>query len=120
LTPRVFVYGTLRRGGSNHRLLGNAHYLGLHHTAARYTMYRLGPYPGVVEGGSSPIRGEVYAVGFGLLQRIDRLEDYPRMYRRVLIPSPYGRAWIYLYQGSCRDRDPVIGGDWLADVTAGV
>jgi hypothetical protein len=46
------------------------------------------------------------------LELLDRLEDYPRLYDRILIPSPFGWAWIYVYRGPLDGR-PVIGsGDW--------
>lgn len=44
--------------------------------------------------------------------RLDRLEDYPRLYDRVLIPTPYGRAWVYLYRGPKADRALIGSGDW--------
>jgi gamma-glutamylcyclotransferase (GGCT)/AIG2-like uncharacterized protein YtfP len=110
----VFVYGTLLRGQVNHRLLDGARLLGPHRTEPCFTLYGLGAYPGVARGGRTAIAGEVYELDRTGLARLDRLEDYPRLYDRVLIPSPYGRAWIYVYRGLVRDR-PVIGsGDWRA------
>jgi gamma-glutamylcyclotransferase (GGCT)/AIG2-like uncharacterized protein YtfP len=111
---QVFVYGTLLRGEINHYLLADAEYLGPHRTAPGFALYLLGAYPGAVRGGMTAIVGEVYAVDRAGLQRLDRLEDYPRLYDRKLVPSPYGRAWIYLYRGTLRDRPVIRGGDWRA------
>jgi gamma-glutamylaminecyclotransferase len=112
MRQRVFVYGTLRRGEVNHHLLAGAKYLGNHRTEPRFTMYDLGAYPGLGRGGSTMVAGEVYQVSEAVLCRLDRLEDYPRLYDRVLIASPYGRAWIYVYRGRIRDRPVIRSGDW--------
>jgi gamma-glutamylaminecyclotransferase len=109
---RVFVYGTLLRGEVNHHLLAGAQFLGPHHTEACYTLYNLGAYPGLSRGGRSAIAGEVYRVGDAALNQLDRLEECPRLYDRVLIPSPYGRAWIYIYRGRLKDRPVIPSGDW--------
>lgn len=108
----VFVYGTLRRGEANHHLLSGAEFCGVHRTRPCYRMLHLGTYPGVVAGGSIAIEGEVYQVDKKGLVHLDRLEDYPRLYTRRLIPTPWGRAWIYLYRGSRDNRTQVPTGRW--------
>ena len=115
---RVFVYGTLLRGQVNHHLLAHAERLGPLRTAPCFTLYLLGAYPGAVRGGVSPIHGEVYRVDRAGLRQLDRLEDYPRLYDRQLLPSPYGRVWIYLYRGSVKDRNIIHAGDWRAFAAA--
>ncbi|QVL48228.1 MAG: gamma-glutamylcyclotransferase [Thiocapsa sp.] len=112
MKQRVFVYGTLLRGEVNHHLLAQAEYLGSHRTAACFSLYLLRAYPGAVRGGATAIRGEVYAVDHAGLRRLDRLEDYPALYDRRLLATPFGRAWIYLFRGSVRDRPLIPGGDW--------
>ncbi len=112
MSDLVFVYGTLRRGEANHHLLSGAEFCGLHLTRPRYRMLHLGTYPGVVSGGSTAIEGEVYRVdGRGLVD-LDRLEAYPRLYRKGLIPTLWGRAWIYLYRGSRDHRAQIPTGRW--------
>lgn len=71
----VFVYGTLRRGGSNDinhhapapRAMGDGTIAG--------TLYNLGAYPGVRLGGTDRVRGEVYGVAPEVEAMLDRLED---------------------------------------------
>lgn len=116
MKQRVFVYGTLLRGEVNHHLLAQAEYLGSHRTAACFSLYLLRAYPGAVRGGATAIRGEVYAVDHAGLRRLDRLEDYPALYDRRLLATPFGRAWIYLFRGSVRDRPLIPGGDWRSFV----
>ena len=116
---RVFVYGTLLRGEVNHDLLDGAPLLGEHRTEPRFTLLLLGAYPGLIGGGRTAVFGEVYRVDEAGLLRLDRLEDYPRLYDRGQIPTPYGRAWVYLYRGRIRNR-PVIGsGDWRLHASNG-
>ncbi len=114
MRQRVFVYGTLLRGEVNHRLLDGADWLGPHRTSPCFTLYRVGAYPGAARGGATAIVGEVYAVDGAGLRQLDRLEDYPLLYDRHWIPTPYGRAWIYVYRGRLRDRPVIGGGDWRA------
>ncbi|EGV18236.1 gamma-glutamylcyclotransferase family protein [Thiocapsa marina] len=117
MKQRVFVYGTLLRGEVNHHLLAPAEYLGAHRTAACFSLYLLRAYPGAVRGGGTAIHGEVYGVDRAGLRRLDRLEDYPTLYDRQLLATPYGRAWIYLFRGSVRDRPLIPGGDWRTFAT---
>ncbi len=111
---RVFVYGTLLAGEVNHALLAGGRLLGPWRTRPCYTLFDLGAYPGVARGGCTAIAGEVYAVDSKCLVRLDRLEEYPRLYDREPIPTAFGRAWIYLYRGRLVDRPALAGGDWRA------
>lgn len=113
LRERVFVYGTLRTGGSNHHLLSGARRLGDHVTDPAYRMLDVGPYPGVVTGGETAIRGEVYEVGPEGFRRLDALEDYPRSYTRTKVPTPWGEAWMYLYRLRGQRLPEIPEGDWL-------
>ncbi len=115
MSDLVFVYGTLRRGEVNHYLLSGAEFCGVHLTRPRYRMLHLGTYPGVVAGGSSSIEGEIYRVDTKGLVKLDRLEAYPRLYTRKLIPTDWGRAWIYLYRGSRQSRSVIPSGSWCGE-----
>ena len=110
---RVFVYGTLRRGARNHALLREARPLGTWRTPPRYTLFDLGAYPGAFPGGRSSVAGEVYAVDARTLQRLDRLEDYPRLYDRERLETPWGLAWIYVLRRPPHRARRIPSGDWL-------
>ena len=112
MSDLVFVYGTLRRDEANHHLLSDAEFCGKHLTRPSYRMLHLGTYPGVVAGGSTAIEGEVYRVDQKGLAHLDRLEAYPRLYTRKLIPTPWGRAWIYLSRGVRANRARIPSGSW--------
>lgn len=109
----LFAYGTLRRGEANSQLLQQAEACGTHHTSPRYTMLNLGDYPGVKEGGTSAICGEVYRVNTQQLAQLDLLEEYPTLYSRKRIPTPWGQAWIYLYKGDGEEATIIDCGDWM-------
>ncbi|MCG8025700.1 MAG: gamma-glutamylcyclotransferase [Candidatus Thiodiazotropha endolucinida] len=109
----VFVYGTLRRGETNHHLLHGAQFCGEHMTRPHYRMLHLGTYPGVVKGGSTAIHGEIYRVNRKQFIQLDRLEAYPALYNRKLIPTRWGKAWIYLYRGNRNARPVIPSGNWI-------
>ncbi len=111
----VFVYGTLRQGEYNHHYLSTAQFLGLHESDAQYTLYDLGPYPGVSDGQQS-VQGEVYLIDDDTLAALDKLEDVPVEYRRESINTPFGQAWIYIYQDTEKLTEEVGSGDWCQRV----
>lgn len=110
---RVFVYGTLRRGGRNSAILRQARYLGPLTTRPTFTLYDLGAYPGAISGGCTALEGEVYEVGQKLLQRLDVLEDVPYLYDRVIIQSCYGPVSIYLLIRRPVNARRINHGDWM-------
>ena len=79
---KIFVYGTLMKGGSNFaRFLSNAEFLGKY-TAEDFALYDLGAYPGVVYGKGDKVKGELYKINGDILKNIDRLEGQGSLYLR--------------------------------------
>ncbi|MGR5067998.1 gamma-glutamylcyclotransferase family protein [Vibrio alfacsensis] len=111
----VFVYGTLRNGERNHHFLSNAEFLGHHETDAQFVLYDLGPYP-ALSIGHKAVQGEVYLIDDSTLMALDKLEDVPVEYRRETIITPFGQAWIYLYQDTEQLSEEVASGDWCQRV----
>ena len=124
---RIFVYGSLRAGFGNHRLLKDSRYIGEAVTAPQYTMLHLGGFPGVVADGQTSIVGEVYEVDHDTLRLLDRLEGHPNFYARTPIevarvgntdidlgPEAIDAEVYLLPQQWVEDgRNPIIaGGDW--------
>lgn len=119
---RVLVYGTLRQGHYNHRVLGSEATLLREEEVPGYKMLHLGGFPGVVkdlEGGSS-IKCELYEIADANdFRSVDRLEGFNEddpersFYRRERIDLEDGPAWLYEYNTEDTDRYPVIEtGDW--------
>lgn len=132
----VFVYGTLRKGGSNHGLLESADFC-RETLIPGYQMWSLGLFPAVLPvsaGQAEPpfIKAELYKVDAALLARLDLLEDYygpdhPRnLYERKWIIAPDGSAgYLYVFvadrllQKPFRLRKRLIpSGDWFAKTQA--
>ncbi len=95
----VFVYGTLRKGFSNHMYLEKAEFLGMARTKEKYTM-RVSGIPYVSKEPTIHIVGEVYKVNEIELMNIDNLEGHPNWYKRELIKVVLSsgkelEAWMY-------------------------
>lgn len=118
-TERVFVYGTLRSGGTQHGRMAGAEFItpGIF----RGRLYRIDWYPGAIpDDAGDEISGEVYAVGPALLARLDVFEGSE--YRRVSVKvncvggqrQPL-TAWVWEWIGSADEARRIIGGDWLGE-----
>jgi len=114
----IFVYGTLKRGGSNHVFLNNQRLLGAARTTPGYTLYSLGDYPGMVRapGDTAGVTGELWVVDDACLAELDRLEGLDEgLYERVdvlLAPNHLAAsAQTYLYLGQFDGLQP-LGSEW--------
>jgi len=115
---RVFVYGTLKRGGENHHYLAYQQFLGAARTTAGYTLFSLGDYPGMVRAAADTagVTGELWAVDAACLQQLDLLEGvneglYERGSIKLAAPSDEQPVETYLYLGSITGRK-AIGSAW--------
>uniref|UniRef100_A0A0B6YAY5 Gamma-glutamylcyclotransferase family protein n=1 Tax=Arion vulgaris TaxID=1028688 RepID=A0A0B6YAY5_9EUPU len=103
----VFLYGTLKSGQPNFRVLsdpktGAAKLLGNGLTVKRYPMVitpqYLFPFLLPVEGKGEHIEGEVYEVNEVKLKRLDEFEGHPDFYVREQVPIAFTR---------CKNHSPV-------------
>ncbi|WP_291969328.1 gamma-glutamylcyclotransferase [Candidatus Symbiopectobacterium sp.] len=108
---RIIVYGSLRRKQGNSHWMTNAQWLGDCQLGG-YEMYDLGHYPAVVVG-EGEIFCEVYRISSSILTELDALKRDGHEYKRELINTPLGSAWIYLYQHSVTGFPRIDNGDWL-------
>lgn len=106
---RVFVYGTLKRGGENHHWIEAQRLVGLAKTKPLYRMHDLGGYPGMVRHSQGlSIEGELWDVDPAGLARLDVLEDVAGgEYERVPVElegDEPAEGYLYLRDVSgCRD-----------------
>lgn len=111
---RVFVYGTLKRGHGNHRVLerGGARFVGPDRIAG--TMHDYGAFPVVTLAGAGSVHGEVYEVTAETLQRLDILEGTPTFYQRTRVRMSTGsEAWVYVMDSArLVDTRRVPSGRW--------
>ncbi len=120
----VFVYGTLKQGGSNHHFLAGQTRLGAATLRPGHALYSLGDYPGLVTEAhaTEAVTGEIWRVTPAALAGLDELEGIEEgLYARV--PAPLA-TWpdalearevaavqMYLYLGSVSGR-PRLDGVW--------
>lgn len=103
---KVLVYGSLKRGFGNHRVMeaaGGKH-IGAH-TLSGFDMYSLGGFPAIVRG-EGRVECEVYSVDS--LEPLDRLEGHPTFYKREVVDDMY----VYIYQHDVTGRAKVEDGVW--------
>ena len=117
---QVAVYGTLKKGFSNHILLADSPLvdegwiLGL-------SLYDLGPFPAAKRSHSpQPVFVEVYAVTAATLRRLDELEDYypdspqTSLYvRKRMQVEGSSSCWVYIYNRSVAHHPLIEDGIWL-------
>lgn len=123
----VAVYGSLRKGFGNHRLLDTkeATYMGMFETAPIYVLKSLSAFPGLLKHGHTSVVMEVYRVTQAVANRIDTLEGYSgpdhdlNMYNKETIKTPYGEASIYFYADEERadHYETCVTGDWKEYLT---
>jgi gamma-glutamylaminecyclotransferase len=119
---KVFVYGTLKRGHGNHRLLEGSVFLGRDTLRTPGHFVSLGGFPGLVRTRDDLVQctravpgrqvgGEVYAVDDATLARLDRLEGHPQFYERREVIVSGGMdgqtAWVYTLPASYATRPEV-------------
>ncbi|MFD0895992.1 gamma-glutamylcyclotransferase [Luteolibacter ambystomatis] len=112
---RVFVYGTLRSGGSNHHRMAGAVLVAP--ASVRGRLYRIDWYPGVVlDAESDAVVGEVYDVDGSMLAALDEYEGSE--YRRVeataaLEDGNHVAALIWEWRLEVDEARRIESGDWL-------
>ncbi|RTL54718.1 MAG: gamma-glutamylcyclotransferase [Bradyrhizobiaceae bacterium] len=113
---RVFVYGTLKRGGERNDLLKAAAFAGKASTVASFRMLD-GPYPVLRDNngpgpGDHPVSGEVFEVDDAALAALDDYEGVgERLYDRIetdvaMEDGRILRAFIYVGCAGHWDREP--------------
>jgi gamma-glutamylcyclotransferase (GGCT)/AIG2-like uncharacterized protein YtfP len=113
---RVFVYGTLLAGESNHGLMRTARFVAAAVTPPAFRLHDLDGFPGLCGGGDAAVAGELWDVDPPTLAALDQLEDHPVYYQRTPIVLGDGTpAVTYLLPDVHVAGAPVIAsGDWRA------
>lgn len=82
---KVFVYGTLKRGFGNNRLLRDAKFLGRAFLLTHHAFKDLGSFPGLIRikrNAPRLVGGEVWEVTDEQRDSLDMLEGHPNFYER--------------------------------------
>jgi gamma-glutamylcyclotransferase (GGCT)/AIG2-like uncharacterized protein YtfP len=118
----VAVYGSLRKGLGNHRVLGGSTLVGKT-AVSGWEMFSLGGFPGI-RSGCGDIVIEVYSVASErIAQGLDRLEGYRgaggnNFYDKEIVATEYGDAEIYTLQDGYDGNATVDDGDWYKHNTS--
>jgi gamma-glutamylcyclotransferase (GGCT)/AIG2-like uncharacterized protein YtfP len=115
----LFVYGTLRLGGSNAmtRLHPGSKFIGNASLAGR--LYDMGGYPAIViDGTARTVAGEIYEVDDATLASLDEFETeagYDRVQIDAAGDGGITRCWMYRPEPEmCSGKPLVASGDWIA------
>ncbi len=114
----IFVYGTLKRHGSNNHHLASQRFIAEANTGRGYTLYELDGYPGMIQDAkdSKGVKGELWEVDAPCLTALDKLEGVDEglyVRERISLRAPHDALSVdaYLY-----GRDTVgrkhIGSIW--------
>ncbi len=114
------VYGSLRAGLGNHRVLGDSPRQEDGIIKDQFRMVSLGGFPGLLEDGqATDVVVEVYEVETSATaRRLDALEGYPSFYNRRKVELVDGRVcWVYFLEGTRYNELPKVNsGDWKSYV----
>ena len=107
----LFVYGTLKKGFHNHRLLKGAKHL--YDGWQLGTLLDLGAFPGMIPG-NDRVYGEYYLITDEHLPALDRLEGHPDFYIRTEVghDCDEGPFQIYIYNRPTEGLPVILSGKW--------
>ena len=108
----VFVYGTLKRGFSNHYFLEDAKFIAKATTKEKFPMVNIiQAYPYIINdvGNGHNVEGELYKIDDVILGKLDVLEGYPEHYDRcrvaILAEKQEYRAIVYFIKDKINYRN---------------
>lgn len=104
----LFLYGSLKRGYSNHRLVADQEYLGEAVTEPHYRVIELGRYGGLIRDDAAglAVAGELWAVSACGLAELDDFETGEGLWARAPV-AVAGREGVEAYF-------------WVGEVPAGL
>jgi len=113
---KFFTYGTFRRGECRHYILQKfvKEFSGITTTAPKYRLVNLGSFPGILEGGTNHIVGEVYYIEDDALPMLDMIESHPSFFLRTNIELSDGSTAIaYIFPHNVESNKDISSGDWV-------
>ncbi len=119
MSTQVFVYGTLKRGCSNHREMADQAFVAEARTVPGFRLFDVGGYPGLVPWpeDTEGVEGEIWSVNDATLARLDAFEGVDEgLYERKPVPlqPPFAHQVVhgYRYPASVAGRRE-IGSRWV-------
>ena len=77
----IAVYGTLKRGFGNNRLLSDSEFVGMAESLPVFSMISFGGFPGLLDG-DERVEVEIWKVPEKDIPNLDALEGHPSFYKR--------------------------------------
>lgn len=112
---KLFIYGTLKRGGRLNGHLQGQKFLGEVKTSQNYRLYRVHWYPGLKRADEgNQIQGELWEVDADCLKNLDRVEGAPGLFKREFVEiadSDEKGVESYFYNGDIAECEDV-GTSW--------
>lgn len=115
----LFVYGTLKRGCSNHHHLAGQTFVGAARTVPGFRLYDLGGYPGiaVAAGDRTGVVGEIWSVDTTALAQLDAFEGvHEGLYRRapIALEPPFAGDSVDAYFPALDPSGRAeVGSEWI-------
>ncbi len=111
----VFVYGTLRRGGSNNFRMDGFSWIGP--AAVNGHLYEVSWYPALVlDENAGEVVGDLYKVSEEGLAALDEFEGSEYRRTRTMVQNSDNEAesaWVWAWNKPTEGLQPIPGGDWL-------
>ena len=118
MKQRIFIYGTLKRGGSFSHYMAGQEFIGQARTEPLYRMVDCGGYPGMfsVNENALSVCGEVWNVDESCRARLDVLEDvaggeYELVKVQLLAPFDAQEVVTYIHLRANQNM-PDAGTNW--------
>ena len=110
----LVVYGSLRNGHGNNRLLRESDHLSTETISIPYRMISLGGFPGLVPSEENHnIVVETWSVDDATYKNVERLEGYPHFYQKAIVTTTQGEGEIYVLEDPRYQHDRTVeSGDW--------
>lgn len=115
---KVFVYGTLKKGGFLHRKVRDCEFVGNDSLKGYHMLDCSGAFPAIYLTAAEDdniVYGEVYSVPQDTLNHLDTVEGVPRLYRRTVVQlEEYGAAECYVqdFPSYRAEFERILGGRW--------
>jgi gamma-glutamylcyclotransferase (GGCT)/AIG2-like uncharacterized protein YtfP len=107
----AFMYGTLKSGYNNNRLLQGARFLGKGITVGKFKVAGKFSFPMAKKDDNGDLlSGEIYEVDQDHINKMDWLESNGRFYQREIIKVKTERGeeancWMYIFLGNIDNKD---------------
>lgn len=113
----LFVYGSLKKGGSNHDLIDqqlenrDAEYI-QPASVCGFELYDKGTFPVAVPG-NGELEGEIYRIPHKfLIGKLDHLEGFPHRFNRKQILIDDFNCWIYYQESAPPESEKLERSSW--------